>query len=359
MALTKPLLYQQVAFDSTQDNTFLFSSQGGSQVTQNQLTIRNNATNAIVYQQTQTTFQFQHIVPANTLVNGTYYSATLVTYDALGNASPVSNTIQFYCYSQPVIAFTNIPVSGIIANASYNFTLQYAQAQGELLNSYVVNLYNSAQSQISTSGTQYVTSSAVPPTDVDYTFSGFEDNLTYYVECNAVTVNGTQITTGKVQFSVSYTSPVAFTVMELTNNCSGGYIVIQSNLALIEGLSNPSPPIYIENKEIDLTASGSWVKWTAGYQISGDFTAKIWARDITPNSIILIFTNEANQTITLRYMVDSDDNTKVYVDLTVDGGYYIYSPSIVAPPTTETVCIQIRRINNIYELKFENIGVVI
>lgn len=359
MALSKPLLYAQVAFDSTQSNTFIFNVVGGQQVVKNQLTIRNNVTNVIVYQQTQVTFQFQHIVPANTLTNGEYYSATLVTYDAQDNVSPTSNTIQFYCFSQPVFAFTNIPVTNIIENSSYNFELQYDQAQGELLNSYIINLYDSTQSQISTSGTQYVTVSTPPPITVNYTFGGFEDKITYYIEGIGLTVNGTQITTGKIQFTVTYVAPVAFTTIELTNNCSGGYINIQSNLALIEGQSNPSPPIYIDNKEVDLRVNGSWVKWVQGYQINGDFTAKVWSRDITKNSTILTFTNESNQIISLRYMVDSADNTKVYVDLTVDNEYYIYSQSIVVPPSAETVCIQIRRIKNVYELQFENIGVII
>ena len=76
MALTTPILYSVSAFDATQAQTFLFNVLGGSQVVANTLTIKNNATLAVVYSATQTTFKFEHILPANTLTNGTYYQAT-------------------------------------------------------------------------------------------------------------------------------------------------------------------------------------------------------------------------------------------------------------------------------------------
>ena len=87
MALTTPILYTVNAFDATQAQVFYFNVLGGNQVTANTLTIKNNATLSIVYSATQTTFKFEHILPANTLTNGTYYQATLTTKDAQGNES--------------------------------------------------------------------------------------------------------------------------------------------------------------------------------------------------------------------------------------------------------------------------------
>ena len=54
MALTKPSLYPVAAFDASREQQFKFYSQGGSQVTGNILTIKNNATLAQVYKQTVT-----------------------------------------------------------------------------------------------------------------------------------------------------------------------------------------------------------------------------------------------------------------------------------------------------------------
>ena len=96
MALTRPTLLSQVAFDATQQQNFAFTVSGASaQIVANQLIIRNQKTNDIVYQEKQETFNFVHVVNAGELTNGTYYSATVSVFDAQGNQSPESIPIQF------------------------------------------------------------------------------------------------------------------------------------------------------------------------------------------------------------------------------------------------------------------------
>ena len=99
--VTKPILNAMIAFDATNPATFTFYSVGGNQVVKNQLTIRNNSTNQIIYQNSVETFKFEHTVPGGTLTNGTYYNASIITYDATGEASTPSEPIQFWCYSAP------------------------------------------------------------------------------------------------------------------------------------------------------------------------------------------------------------------------------------------------------------------
>src|SRR5574344_445993 len=106
MSMTKPIALSKNAFDSTQDEIFYFSASGGNQVVKNKLTIRNNATNVVVYTNTVETFQFQQAVPSNTLTNGTYYNFYFNTYDVNNNESENSNVISFYCYTQPTVTFT-------------------------------------------------------------------------------------------------------------------------------------------------------------------------------------------------------------------------------------------------------------
>ena len=59
MALTTPILYSVPAFDATKEQVFTFAVVGGSQVVANTLTIKDNATLATVYSQTQTTYRFE------------------------------------------------------------------------------------------------------------------------------------------------------------------------------------------------------------------------------------------------------------------------------------------------------------
>ena len=303
MALTTPILYSINAFDAIQAQTFSFNVLGGSQVVANTLTIKNNATLAVVYSETQTTFKFEHILPANTLTNGTYYQATLTTKDAQGNESNASAPIQFYCYSQPTFEISNMPSNNVIPNSSFAFTVTYNQAQGEILNAYVFNLYSTSGALISTSNTMYNTDTSLP-LNISYLFSGFEDNASYSIEVTGVTANGTQITTGRISFTTNYTSPETFSDLLLANNCKGGYITIKSNVIGIDGVSNPETPTYIKNKEIDLTDVDSYVEWNEGYRIINDWTMRLWGRDFTPNSEIFRFSNTDGDIITINYCVD-------------------------------------------------------
>lgn len=361
MALVTPTLLPMVAFDATQQTTFTFTVQGSSnQVVANQLTIRKQDTNDIVYQEKQETFTYTHVVNADELTNGTYYNATISTFDTNDNQSQESVPIQFWCYTTPTLEFTNMPTGNIIANASFNFEFTYTQNENEPLNSYTVNLYNSFQTQISTSGQQYTNSTTVP-FNGSYLFSGFDNTTVYYVQITGMTIEGTVISTPMTQFTVQYIRPDTFTLLQLTNNCDEGYITIQSNIILIEGTSFPDPPTYINNQEVDLTGEGSYVDWNQGYSISGDMLTRVWFRNPTPYSQILQFSNTSGQTITLSYMigyenVDSDE-MGAYMEVHVNSNnnpdlvYYIFSNYVTPLDDTEEYTLYLTRVNNVYQVQ--------
>ena len=358
MALTTPILYTVSAFDAIQEQAFNFNVLGGNQVVANTLTIKNNATLATVYSATQNTYKFIHTLPANTLTNGTYYQATLTTKDAQGNESIPSAPIQFYCYSQPMFEISNMPSNNVITNSSFAFTVTYNQAQGEILNAYVFNLYSASGALISTSNTMYNTDTSLP-LNVSYLFSGFEDKSSYSIEVTGVTANGTQITTGHIPFTTDYTRPDMFSFLFLTNNCKGGYITIKSNIIGINGISNPETPTYIDNKEIDLREAGSYVEWVEGYTVTGNWTMRLWGRDFTPNSEIFRFSNADGDIITIEYHVDE---TQCWFELRAKHndwlwGYVTESTHITLPTETEQVFCWLRRIDNLYDLRIENRGV--
>ena len=358
MALTRPTLYSTAAFDATKQHTFTFNVVGGTQVVANQLVIRNNITNEIVYTEKQETYKYEHIVNANELTNGVYYNAVLSTFDVQGNESQVSIPIQFYCYTTPIVQFTNIPVSGIIQNTNFNFEFLYTQAENERLNSYVVNLYNSAKVLLSTSSTVYV-SNGTPPYNGNYLISGFEDNTIYFIELNGVTIDGTVISTGLIQIAVDYIQPDLFSLIELNNNCSGGYITLKSNIILIDGTSNPTPPVYINNREVNLSSAGSWVDYSAGYNVTDNFLARARVRKPTSYSTLLQFSNTNGQTIVIRFMEGyeyADDTTmKAYVEVVVTSlsgrNYYIYSNYVPILTDDEYYTIWLTRVNNIYQIQ--------
>ena len=359
MSLTRPTLLSQVAFDATQNQIFTFAVTGNSaQIVANQLTIRNQETNDIVYQEKQETFQYSHIVNANELTNNTYYNATLSVFDIDNNQSPESIPIQFWCYSTPTLSFTNIPTGNIITNSSFNFEFTYTQAENEAINSFVMNLFNASQVQISTSGVQYV-DSGTPPYNGNYMFTGFENNTVYYIQLTATTIEGTVISTPLQQFTVQYIQPDIFALMVLTNNCDEGYITITSNIVAIEGTSNPDPPVYINNDEVDLTQQGSWVQWNEGFNITGDMLARIWFRNPTNYTTLVQFSNINGQTIKLNFMQGYENinsstmqsYVEAYIESLDDIPYYIFSNYVDTLPETSTYTLYFTRNNDVYSLQ--------
>lgn len=357
MSLTTPILYSIPAFDASQPQVFTFYSVGGNQVTGNILTIKNNATLATVYSQQQNTYKFEHTLPAGTLTNGTYYQATLQTVDAQNNKSNASAPIQFYCYTQPSFTISNMPVGNIITNSSFAFSITYNQEQGEILNAYVFNLYNASGALISTSNTLYNTSTTLPFTG-SYLFSGFEDKTSYFIEVNGVTQGGTQITTGRINFTTNYSTFDTFSFLFLTNNCSGGYITIESNIIGIDGTTNPTNPTYINNEEIDLR-NGGYVEWKDGYNISGDWTMRMWGRALTPNNETIRFSNTNGDIISVWY---KQDDTQVWFEMRACNtgylwGYTAETEHISIPTDDEQLFCWIRHVDNLYDVKIENRGV--
>ena len=355
MALTKPILYSISAFDATQEQTFIFNVVGGDQVVKNELIITDQSNNSVVYDQIQTTFSFKHVLPANTLTNGEYYSAVVITYNANNDSSAPSSGIQFYCFSEPSFNFTNIPAGNVIYNATYSFEITYDQNEGEMLNNYTFNLYDYQRNLLTTSGMLNVGGAAILPLIVRYTFTGLSDDSSYYIQATGKTINGMSLDTGLILISIQYTTPNVFSIMELNSNCDGGYITIQSNLTSIDGESIPDPPDYVDgNTAVNVTGIGDYVLWNNGFNIADDFTASLWGRDFNDNSTIITM-SDGNQTMTIRYYADEDG--LYYAELIVKGGYlsyYIYSNPIIIN-AGDPIQIWFRRIGCLYEIGLYNL----
>ena len=306
--LTQPILNPISAFDATQQYTFTFVVIGGNQVVANMLTINDNSDGSQVYQATQSTMRLEHVLPANTLENGHYYSVTVQTIDNAEQLSEASVAVPFYCYSTPSLTISNMPSSGTINNNSYTFQGAYSQSEGEALNSYQFTLYNNNREVISQTPLIYYSSDS----SLQYTFTGMSSNTSYFIELSGQTVNGTQITSGVLSFNVNYSSSASFAICDLVNDCENGYIQISSNVVAIQGNSNPEPPIYIDDKEVDLREDGSYVNWDSGFNIQNDFTMRVWGRDFNPYEDIINMSNnqdsdEDPNRINMKWMLGDID----------------------------------------------------
>ena len=192
MAVTTPVLNSVAAFDANNDMVFTFVSVGGNQVVANRLIIKDANTSAVLYDATVQSFAYEHKLPGGTLLNGSYYQATITTYDLGGTGSAPSSPIQFYCFTTPQFEFANLSDGDNITTATYSFIVQYNQIENELLNQYSFILYDEDDNQISTSGVQYVGSTSLPPTLVVWTVNGLNDGANYKIVAHGATVYGTE-----------------------------------------------------------------------------------------------------------------------------------------------------------------------
>ena len=288
--LTQPIINPIAAFDATQPYEVTFLAIGGAQVIGNRIVISDNQTGDIIYDNRITTMKLSHTVPANTLTNGGYYNVVIYTIDSANNFSQPSVPVPFYCYSQPTLTIINIPAGNTIENGTYNFQGSYAQQQNESLNSYQFILYDSNKTELSQSDVIYYASN----NSLSYTFAGMSNDTSYYIELKGQTVNNTLVTTGLLFFTVRYSQPASFAIVDLVNDCENGFIQISSNIVAIDGTSNPEPPTYIDNKEVDLRDPNSWVEWDKGFDIKDDFTMRVWGRDFNDFEPIITLSNKNN-----------------------------------------------------------------
>jgi hypothetical protein len=273
MAMVKPIALTVNAFDATIAQTFYFTASGGNQIVKNKITIRNNETNTVVYTNTVESYSLSQTVPANTLTNGLYYNYSFVTYDVNNNESAESNIVPFYCYTTPILTFTNIPSNKTISTGSYSFDVQYVQNEGELVDYIYIILYDSSENIISQSDNIYSTST--PPFTVSQIFSGLENNVSYYIRAYGVTINGTEFSSDKMSFTVIIETPEVFSTLTLTDKCSDGYTQVQSYVTLSDGESNGTVE-YINNNTEAYLPSSQYVEWTQGFSIGTSWLIKIF-----------------------------------------------------------------------------------
>lgn len=246
--LTQPIINPIAAFDATLSQEITFLVIGGAQVLGNRIVISDNQTGDIVYDNKVTTMKLSHVIPANTLTNGGYYNVVIYTLGSLDSVSSPSVPVPFYCYSQPVLTINNIPATETIENGTYTFQGNYLQQENEVLDSYQFILYDSNKNILSKSDVIYYQTN----NSLSYTFVGMSNDTSYYIELKGQTVNSTLITTGLLYFTVRYSQPASFAIVDLVNDCANGYIQISSNIVAIDGKAEPAPPVYIDNKEVDL-----------------------------------------------------------------------------------------------------------
>lgn len=339
--MTKPKFRQgsDYAFDATNEHIFEYSWDSSNvQSVANMLTIRNNETNALVYNGRINSLLLRHILPANTLTNGILYNAVIQVIDRANNISPASDPILFFCYTQPTIT-TTVTDGEIVQNSSCTVGITYEQPEGEELQSFNVELYNGFRELIYTSNMKYDSSSTI-------TLTGLEDNMTYFIQAVGETINHMITKSGLIRINVDYIQPDLYAYISVENRYNYGDIVFTSNLVSVEGRSDN--PVFIDSEYID-TINGSSVIFDENFSLDNNFSLILKGYGFQKNKIIAVLKN-INNTISMKWRID--ENNDYYVELTAQTNNLVnifMSNHITATDTTK-LKIMVRCVNHRFDI---------
>ena len=385
MALVKPIVNSVVAFDATRGTTITFTANGGDQVVGNQIYIVTNPSDPneqdeqerVAYNHTVTSFELSHVIPPNasatvTLTNGSYYKLRIRTFDSLGNYSEWSDYVPFYCYATPSLAL-NVNSGQTIHSSTFAFNLTYTQAQGEKVNYAIINLYNSNEILIDSSGNIYDTSTppiSFPP----YNVSGLQNHTNYKVKATAETINGTIVETPMISFTVDYETVDNDNKLIATVNDCEGYINIRSNIIdKIEIQSNPSPLTYIDDDTMaymlntisDITLANpadsdrlsnsvTWARW-GKLNIPTDFLLRAWFYPARQPFEVIRLTNSEYGTLGTSYIQVKlqRSSTTDYISVTTNNGVHIDRPLNTFCNGNTKIFLWLRVISNSWDVRVE------
>lgn len=346
------------AFDAANSNVITFGY-SGAQCIKNKITVYENETNAVVYENTVTTFSLSHTIPANTLTNGISYKCTIAAYYMESNeeksvTSSLSNV--FICLEAPVWSL-NISENEIINNSYFTFIPSYTQAQNEVINEYYIVLYNA-------SGSVFWSSDAIYDIATETTVNDLPNNTILYARAYGTTVNGlvfdtrNPVTSLDIKVTVNYIAPTFYSLAYLENNEWQGYVKVETNVASIEGYTESgNDAIFVDGNYVDLI--NETVIFDENFAMSNDFVLQKTGYNISINKPYLKLISGSYEAIITFRKGTFDVGERLFAEIKVTNtDYVLYSNLIEIPLITDIIHLWVQRKDGLYMIKISNLGVV-
>lgn len=198
-----------------------------SQPVRNRAVVTDNATGAIVYDQTQKTRTLTHTVPAGTLTAGKAYLIRIQVFDIDGNSSNLSEPALFYCFTPPVFEFRDFPDKSTTCNANITLAVNYMQEEDEPLKSVEFFKYSADKTVLAGSPVIY-------SQNPSYEFYTLQNNTTYYFRAIGETKHGMQLDTGYIEVTTRFETIPTNLIFTVDNVYSEGYIQFTSNIIIVD-----------------------------------------------------------------------------------------------------------------------------
>lgn len=312
-----------VPFDATKVNTVNFTVVSGDQVVKHEVIIQKVSDNSQVYSLVVTSFAFSHSIAANSLVNGIQYKIRIRTYNISNQVSQWSDYVVFKCLSTPITSINGLD-DGVVNNQTYTFTGSYSQAENDALQSYKFILYDENQIQIGISPERFDGS-------ISYEFTGLTNDGHYYIELKTISVSNFETSTGLVPFTVSYISPKVQNVVELENYKQNASVKINIKAIQIFFKLDSGEFAYENGEWINLKNGSIYTDTENGFNLDGDFSAKLWCKSLPLEEDFLIIYGTYG-TIKMNYY-----NNRIHVWKEVNGLVNHYASNEINVTSDEDV----------------------
>lgn len=346
------IIHPMEPFDASRGTTIHFTW-NGNQFNKARCIIKDKETNAKVYDNTVDTMKTEFILPGNAtsnLNNGKQYIAYISVFDAHDNTeSDLQDPgMLFLCLTTPTF---NLSISNgdVIRTSSFLVSLTYSQVEKEILNSFSITLYSNQKILLQSSGEVFDT------TALTYLISGLENGKQYYVKATGLTLNGMELKTDYISFTVAYSQRQIFTTIEANNLPDIGAIELRSNIISTEGVSIKEVT-YIDNRYADLRDNS--VTFDIGYEVSGD-NSHVFAFN-SPNinqKIVSLVDATGLMNIDCYYREGSFEDSngrKAIIEMAANTSgvtYVIYSNYIDIPTPNQNIVFCLNRVNNYFNIK--------
>ena len=284
----------------------------GQPIDRIQCIIKDNDTSAEAYNQTFESSSiifapYTYTIPSNSgLQNGKAYNAFIKVYvdyyDSNNQHITGWSTIQslgthFVCIETPDFEFSDIGT--IITNSNHTFYLNYDSntTTGEVLKSWYINIYDSSDKVIDTTGTRYYTDPVEDGTihiELIYQTSGFASGVTYHIKAFGETESGMSIETESHYFRLEVPKDDQFYILQATNVACQGGIQLETYIAIVDAFLEKDMGRYIYDDNGDmimLSTRNNTLSYKDGFALNGDFTISLVAADIDQNENIMNLTD--------------------------------------------------------------------
>lgn len=330
--------------DATQDLTVSWQVNGGSALVAFSITIYlNNSSSTQKYATGkitsgcpfygtnyagQTVF-FSYTIPAATLssagiTNGNEYKLVIRQWWNANDSVTQSSASAFITRATPTLTLTSIPSP--VTSRSYTFTATYSQAQNDSLNwaRWMLATSGNTGSPIYDSWNIYGTS------DLQFTYDGLFQDITYSVRCMVQTESGITVDTGWTDFSVSYDVAEIAGAVVATKACNRS--AVEVSWPLIKSIPGTATGSYTLGAGGISLPAGSSVEWD---NVNGEamaygtpwtlfFKGQILNEDVTP--IVITQTGgviQMDYTRPAKYLAVSVGGSQIFSAMPVEPLAYI------------------------------------